>query len=443
MSKPVVAIVGRPNVGKSTLFNYIIGERKSIIEDTPGVTRDRIYAMTEWRNREFIIIDTGGIEPFSDDRILKHMRIQAQIAIDTADVIIFLVDVKEGLLATDHDVYDMLRKTNKPVILVINKVDNIGAPPNEVYDFYNLAAGEYITISSSHGLGIGELLDAVYDHFPEETDEEDDKQSIKVSVIGKPNVGKSSLINKILGEERLIVTDIPGTTRDAVDTYIRKPEGEFIFIDTAGVRKKSKINDSIEHYSIIRSFSAVDKSDVCILLIDAEENVTEQDTKIAGYAHEQGKAIIVAVNKWDVVEKQTGTLENYRKDVYSKLAFMTYAPVVFISALTGQRINTLFKLIVEVNEEAGKRISTGLLNNVINDAVAMVQPPSDKGKRLKIYYITQVGTKPPSFVLFVNEKKLMHYSYLRYIENQLRKTFGFKGTPIVMVVREKSKGDIE
>lgn len=442
MSKPVVAIVGRPNVGKSTLFNHIIGERKSITEDTPGVTRDRIYGETHWRGREFFLVDTGGIEPFSDDNMLKHMRIQAQLAIDTADVIIFLVDGKEGLLATDHDVYDMLRKTKKPTVLAINKIDNIGDPPQEVYEFYNLAAGDFVTISSSHGLGMGDLLDAVYDHFPGESISDTEGEAIRVSVIGKPNVGKSSLINKILGEERLIVTDTPGTTRDAVDTYVSINERDFIFIDTAGVRRKSRISDNIEHYSIIRAFAAIDKSDVCIMMIDAQDGVTDQDTKIAGYAHERGKGLVIAINKWDLIEKETGTLEEYRRDVYGKLSFLTYAPTVFISALTGQRINTLFRLIVEIDEETRKRISTGLLNSVLNDALAMVQPPSDRGRRLRIYYMTQVGIKPPTFVLFVNEKKLMHYSYLRYLENQIRRTFGFKGTPIILIVREKSKEDL-
>jgi len=441
LRKPIVAIVGRPNVGKSTLFNYIAGKRISIVEDTPGVTRDRIYTEGEWRNRKFILIDTGGIEPFSEDEIMQQMKRQAEIAIETADVIVFMVDAKEGLTASDHEVANLLRKTNKPVILAINKVDNIGEPPPEVYEFYNLAAGEFMTVSSSHGLGIGDLLDEIFKHFSDEDADDDDEEIIKVSVIGKPNVGKSSLINKILGEERLIVTDIPGTTRDAIDTFVEKGEDKFIFIDTAGIRRKSKIIDNIEKYSTIRSWTAVERADVCLIMIDAEEGVTEQDTKIAGYAHEQGKASIIAVNKWDLIDKETGTLEEYEKKVREKLSFMPYAPVVFISALTGKRIEKLYDLIKSVAQQASIRVTTGVLNDVINEAIAMVQPPSDKGKRLKIYYITQVGTKPPTFVLFINDEKLMHYSYMRYIENQLRKTFGFEGTPIKIIARERKKGD--
>lgn len=439
MRKPIVAIVGRPNVGKSTLFNHITGKRISIVEDTPGVTRDRIYAEGEWRNRKFILIDTGGIEPFSVDEIKQQMRRQAEIAIETADVIVFMVDAKEGLTASDHEVANILRKANKPVIMAINKVDNVGDPPPEVYEFYNLAIGDLLAISSIHGLGIGDLLDEIFRHFPEEGAEDADEDVVKVSVIGKPNVGKSSLINRILGEERLIVTNIPGTTRDAIDTYVEKGEKKFIFIDTAGIRRKSKIEENIERYSTIRSWTAIERSDVCLIVIDALEGVTEQDTKIAGYAHEQGKGSIIVVNKWDAIEKETGTLEEYEKEVLDKLSFMTYAPVIFISALTGKRVEKLYDMINYVAEQSSLRIATGVLNNVLNEAIAMVQPPSDKGKRLKIYYITQVSVKPPTFVLFINDEKLMHYSYTRYIENQLRRAFGFKGTPIVIIPRERKK----
>jgi GTP-binding protein len=439
LRKPIVAIVGRPNVGKSTLFNHITGKRISIVEDTPGVTRDRIYAEGEWRNRKFILIDTGGIEPFSVDEIKQQMRRQAEIAIETADVIVFMVDAKEGLTASDHEVANILRKANKPVIMAINKVDNVGDPPPEVYEFYNLAIGDLLAISSIHGLGIGDLLDEIFRHFPEEGAEDADEDVVKVSVIGKPNVGKSSLINRILGEERLIVTNIPGTTRDAIDTYVEKGEKKFIFIDTAGIRRKSKIEENIERYSTIRSWTAIERSDVCLIVIDALEGVTEQDTKIAGYAHEQGKGSIIVVNKWDAIEKETGTLEEYEKEVLDKLSFMTYAPVIFISALTGKRVEKLYDMINYVAEQSSLRIATGVLNNVLNEAIAMVQPPSDKGKRLKIYYITQVSVKPPTFVLFINDEKLMHYSYTRYIENQLRRAFGFKGTPIVIIPRERKK----
>jgi len=437
MSKPIVAIVGRPNVGKSALFNYIIGKRISIVEDTPGITRDRIYAEAEWRNRKFILIDTGGIEPYSEDQILQQMRRQAEIAIETADVILFMVDAKEGLVASDYEVANMLRKTKKPVILTVNKVDRIGATPPEVYEFYNLGMGDPVPISSLHGLGIGDLLDLIYDHFPEDTEDDYDETAIKVAVIGKPNVGKSSLINRILGEDRLIVTNIPGTTRDAVDSFVEKNGDKFIFIDTAGIRRKSKITDNIEKYSVIRSWTAIERADVCLIMIDAKEGVTEQDAKIAGYSHEKGKAAIIVVNKWDAVKKETGTLEEYQKQVQEKLSFMTYAPVIFISALTGQRVEKLFGLIKEVWEQSMLRIPTGVLNDVINEATAMVQPPSDKGKNMKIFYITQTAVKPPSFVLFVNDMELMHFSYERYLENQIRKTFGFKGTPIRFILKEK------
>ncbi|HZK28056.1 MAG TPA: ribosome biogenesis GTPase Der [Thermoclostridium sp.] len=439
MSKPIVAIVGRPNVGKSTLFNYIAKKRISIIEDTPGVTRDRIYAEADWRGRDFTLIDTGGIEPFTGDYIKQMMLRQAEVAVETADVIIFIVDIKTGLTAADDDVAVILRKSLKPIIVAVNKSDNVGDIPPAAYEFYNLGMGEIYPISSIHGLGIGDLLDAVYEHFPEEMDYELDEDIIKVAVIGKPNVGKSSLINSILGENRVIVSDIPGTTRDAIDTYVERGENRYIFIDTAGIRRKSKIDENIERYSVIRSWTAVDRADVCIVMIDANDSVTEQDTKIAGYAHEQGKACIVVVNKWDEIEKETGTLEKMRKEVIQKLAFMDYAPIVFISAKTGQRVERLFELVDFVFDQASFRIQTGMLNDVLNEAIAMVQPPSDKGKRLKIYYMVQVGIKPPKFVLFVNDKQLMHFSYERYIINTLRNNFGFEGTPIQLIIREKGQ----
>ncbi len=437
MSKPVVAIVGRPNVGKSTFFNYLAGRRISIIEDTPGVTRDRIYAESEWRGTKFTLIDTGGIEAYSEDYIKQQMVRQAQIAIDTADVIVLLVDVRTGLTAADEDVAVMLRKSTKPVVVAVNKADSIGNPPPEAYEFYNLGMGEIYPVSSIHGLGMGDLLDAIYDNFPTQTLEGDEDDYIKVAVIGKPNAGKSSIINKILGEDRVIVSDIPGTTRDAIDTFYEVDGKRYMFIDTAGIRRKSKIDEDIEKYSIIRSWAAVDRADVCVIMIDANDGVTEQDTKIAGYAHEQGKASIIAINKWDLIEKETGTMEEYRKNVQKNLEFMNYAPIVFISAKTGQRVERLFELIDYVNNQASFRVQTGVLNDVLNDAVAMVQPPSDKGKRLKIYYMTQTGVKPPSFVVFVNDAELMHYSYERYIKNTLRSNFGFEGTPIRFTIKEK------
>lgn len=437
--KALVAIVGRPNVGKSTFFNYLAGKRISIVEDTPGVTRDRIYTEVEWRNRKFTLIDTGGIEPYSEDKIMKQMKNQAEIAIETADVIIFMVDMKDGLTASDREVATMLRKSKKPIILAVNKVDKVGELPAEVYEFYNLGMDNLMPISSIHGLGVGDLLDEVFKYFPDEAEEEYDEEVIKVAVVGKPNAGKSSLINKILGEERVIVSDIPGTTRDAIDTYVENEEGKFVFIDTAGIRRKSKITENIERYSAIRSWTAIERADVCLIMIDAVEGVTEQDTKIAGYAHEQGKASIIVVNKWDLVEKTTGTLEEYRKTVLEKLGFMLYAPVVFISAKTGQRVDKIYDLVKYVANQAALRITTGVLNDLLNEAIAMVQPPSDKGRRLKIYYMTQASVKPPTFVLFVNNMELMHYSYERYLENQLRKSFGFEGTPIRFLIREKEK----
>lgn len=437
MSKPIVAVVGRPNVGKSTFFNYIAGKRISIVEDTPGVTRDRIYAEAEWRSRKFTVIDTGGIEPYSQDHIMQQMKRQAEIAVDTADVIIFMVDIKEGITPTDCEVAVMLKKAGKPVVLAVNKVDNVGVMPPEAYEFYNLGFGELVTVSSTHGLGIGDLLDEVYKHFPDSDASEYDDEVIKVAVVGKPNTGKSSLINKILGEERLIVTNIPGTTRDAIDTPFEDGEDKYVFIDTAGVRRKSKVTGNIERYSVIRSFTAIERADVCLIMIDAVEGVAVQDTKIAGYAHEQGKASIIVVNKWDLIEKTTGTLEEYRKSVLEKLGFMTYAPVLFISAKTGHRVKKLFELIKFVFEQSSFRISTGMLNDFLSESTAIVQPPSDKGRRLKIFYITQTGVRPPTFIIFVNSIELFHYSYERYLENQLRKSFGFEGTPIRFIRREK------
>lgn len=439
MRKPTFAIVGRPNVGKSTLFNKIIGERISIVEDTPGVTRDRIYAEGEWLTRKFILIDTGGIEPANDDIILEQMRRQAQIAVDMADAIIFMVDVKSGLTSADKDVAAMLMRSGKTIVLVCNKVDNVGDVPMEFYEFYNLGLDEPIAVSSVHGLGTGDLLDKLFEYVDWDDDGEADDDSIKVAVIGKPNVGKSSLINRILGENRVIVSNIAGTTRDAIDTEYERDGQKYTFIDTAGMRKKGKIDENIERYSVVRSLSAVDRSDVVLILIDAEEGVTEQDTKIAGYAHEQGKASIIVVNKWDLVEKDSNTMAKFRADVEKGLAYMTYAPVAFTSALTGARIGKLFDLIKYVNMQHAMRISTGVLNDILNEAVSKVQPPSDKGRRLKIMYITQASTKPPTFVLFVNDKELAHYSYVRYIENQIRSSFGLEGTPIRFIIRQRGE----
>ncbi|MDK2800672.1 MAG: GTPase [Clostridiales bacterium] len=439
MSKPIVALVGRPNVGKSTLFNKIIGQRISIVEDTPGVTRDRIYAEGEWLGRIFTLIDTGGIEPTSKDEILTQMRQQAEVAVETSHVIVFLVDVKDGLTASDKDVANMLIKSGKPIVLACNKVDNIGEPPLELYEFYNLGLGEPIPISSIHGLGIGDLLDAVAEHFPDAVDDEYDEDIMKVAIIGKPNAGKSSLVNKILGENRVIVSDVPGTTRDAIDTYFEKDGDKYIFIDTAGMRKKGKIFENIERYSVIRSLTAIERSNVCLIMIDASEGVTEQDTKIAGFAHEQGKASIIVINKWDLIEKDDKTMHLFRQEVMNKLSFMTYAPIAFISAKTGQRIGKLFELIKYVADQHSMRISTGMLNDIINEAVVKVQPPSDKGKRLKILYVTQASVKPPTFVIFVNDKELMHFSYQRYIENQIRSAFGLEGTPLRFIIRERSR----
>ena len=442
MSKPIIALIGRPNVGKSTFFNYIIGERKSIVEDTPGVTRDRIYADTEWRGRKFTIIDTGGIEPKSNDEILVQMKRQAQIAMETADVIIFLTDIKQGVTATDYEVATMLRKTGKPIVLVCNKADNIGETPDDIYEFYNLGLGDPLPVSALNQLGTGEVLDAIYDKFPEEVELDDDDEYIHVAVIGKPNAGKSSLINKILGENRLIVSDVAGTTRDAIDTKFENEHGKYVFIDTAGIRRKSKIEEDIEKYSILRAKAAIDNTHVCVLVIDATEGVTDQDAKIAGEAHESGKGVIILVNKWDAMEKETGTLENYKKTIREKLSYLAYAPILFVSALTGQRVDKLFPLINSVNENNSKRVSTSMLNDVIREAITAVQPPSDKGRRLKIYYATQASIRPPTFVVFCNSAKLFHFSYQRYLINNIRDNFGgLEGTPVRLIIREKQKED--
>ncbi len=437
MAKPVVAIVGRPNVGKSTLFNKIAGTRISIVDDTPGVTRDRVFADAEWLGRDFTLIDTGGIEPKADDEILSQMRAQAQLAIEMAHVVIFIVNVRDGLTAADKDVAALLIKSGKPIVLAVNKVDNTGDPPMDFYEFYNLGLGDPVAISSTHGLGVGDLLDECAKHFPsaEEGDEEED--IIKVAVVGKPNAGKSSLINRILGEERVIVTNIAGTTRDAIDTHYERNGQKYTFIDTAGIRRKSKVDEQIERYSVIRAFAAVERSDVCIIMIDGAEGITEQDSKIAGFVHESGKAAIVVVNKWDIVEKETNTMKNYKLDILDTLAFMQYAPIQFISAKTGARVDKLFDMINAAAEQNARRITTGMLNDVIGEATAKVQPPSDKGKRLRIYYATQATAKPPTFVIFVNKAELFHFSYQRYLENQLRAAFGFEGTPIRFIIRER------
>ena len=435
--KPIVAIVGRPNVGKSTLFNKITGKRISIVEDTPGITRDRIYADAEWSGREFTLIDTGGIEPNSDDVILSQMRRQAQLAIDSADVIILVTDMQSGVVATDEEVATMLRRSGKPVVLCVNKCDKIGEPPAEFYEFYNLCLGDPIQVSAVHGHGTGDLLDEVVKYFPPSQDEEQDDEYIRVAVIGKPNVGKSSLVNAISGEERAIVSDIAGTTRDATDTYIENDNGKFIFVDTAGIRRKSRVDEAIEKYSVIRARMAVERASVCIIMIDATEGFTEQDSKVAGIAHDLGKACIIAVNKWDAVEKDGRTMDSYRKKLMKDFAFMSYAPIIFISAKTGQRLDRLFDLIKYVDTQNAMRISTGKLNDILAEATARVQPPTDKGKRLKIYYITQASTRPPTFVCFVNNKELFHYSYQRYIDNQIREVFGLEGTPTRMVIRER------
>ena len=440
MARPVVAIVGRPNVGKSTFFNKLIGERRSIVEDVPGVTRDRIYGETEWRGRKLTMIDTGGIEPKTDDIILSQMKLQAEIAVESADVIVFLCDVRTGLTAADRDVAIMLKKSGKPIVPVINKCDSVGALPYEFYEFYELGFdAEPIAVSSVHGSGTGDVLDAVLASLPETDAEEEEDDSIKVAVIGKPNAGKSSMINRLVGSNRLIVSDIAGTTRDAVDTHVENQYGKFTFIDTAGIRRQSKINDKIEKYSVLRAHMAVERADVCLIMVDANEGVTEQDEKIAGIAHEAGKACIILVNKWDTIEKDNSTVNQFTTQVYEALGYMQYAPLIFVSAKTGQRVNNIFEHICYVYNQSNMRVSTGMLNDVLGDATTRVQPPSDKGRRLKIYYMTQIRTAPPTFVFFCNSAPLFHFSYQRYLENCLRETFGFRGTPIKLIVREKGE----
>ena len=439
MAKPIVAIIGKPNVGKSRFFNYVVGQRISIVEDTPGVTRDRVYADTSWRDREFTLIDTAGIEPDSDDVIISQMRNQANIAISVADVILFITDIKQGVTAVDSEIAMMLKKSNKPIVLACNKSDNYGEPPAEIYEFYNLGLGDPYPISAANAIGIGDLLDAIYEKLPPKSEDEFDSERIKVALIGKPNVGKSSLLNRILGEERSIVSNIAGTTRDAIDSEFENEFGKYTFIDTAGVRRKAKVNESIEKFSVMRTLFAIERADVCVLLIDATEGVTDQDAKVLGEAHEAGKGIIIAVNKWDAIEKENGTLEEYKKDVYNKLGYATYAPMIFISAKTGQRVNKLFEMINNVYEQNSLRVTTAVINEVINEAIAVVQPPSDKGKRLKILYGTQASTKPPTFVIFVNNKDLFHFSYQRYLINCFRNNFGLEGTPVRIIVREKGE----
>ena len=436
--KPLIAIVGRPNVGKSMLFNKLVGQRLSIVEDTPGVTRDRLYAEAEWRNRKFDLVDTGGIEPSADSQILAFMRQQAEIAIQHATVILFVCDIKTGLTASDQEVANMLLRSQKPVVLAVNKMDQVGITNPDIYEFYNLGLGDPIAVSAVHGHGTGDLLDACMEYFPPEDGEEEEDDVIKVAVIGKPNVGKSSLVNRILGEQRVIVSDMAGTTRDAVDSYFENQKGKYLFIDTAGMRKKSKVDDRIEKFSVLRATMAIERADVCLILVDANEGVTEQDTKVAGLAHEAGKACIIVVNKWDAIEKDEKTMDHMRQDIRRDLSYMTYAPIVFISALTGQRVDRLFDLINYVNDQASLRITTGMLNTVLADATARVQPPTDKGRRLKIYYMTQIGIKPPHFVCFCNDAKLFHFSYQRYLENQIRSTFGLEGTPVRLTIRQKS-----
>ena len=439
MSRPLVAIVGRPNVGKSLLFNRLVGQRLSIVEDTPGVTRDRLYAECEWCGRKFDMVDTGGIEPSTDSEILLFMREQAQIAIDSATVIVLVTDIRTGVTAADKDVANMLLRSRKPVVLAVNKADSTGAEDPAIYEFYSLGLGDPIAVSAVHGHGTGDLLDACLAHFPEASEDEEEADCIKVAVIGKPNVGKSSLINHILGEKRLIVSNMAGTTRDAVDTLFENQYGRDMFSDTAGIRRKSKVEERVEKFSVMRAQMAIERADVCLIMIDARDGVTEQDTKIAGLAHEAGKASIVVVNKWDLVEKETGTMEKMRKDIMRDLSFMSYAPILFISALTGQRTDRIFELINFVNDQSNMRITTGMLNNVLADAQARVQPPTDKGRRLKIYYMTQTGIKPPNFVIFCNNRELFHFSYQRYLENQIRAVFGLEGTPVRIVIRQKGE----
>ena len=441
MSKPLVAIVGRPNVGKSMLFNRLVGQRLSIVEDTPGVTRDRLYAEAEWCGRKFNMVDTGGIEPTTDSEILLFMREQAQIAINAANVIIFVTDIRTGVTAADKDVANMLLRSKKPVVLAVNKADSTGAMDPAVYEFYSLGLGDPLPVSAIHGHGTGDLLDECLKYFPDPDEEDEEDDSIKVAVIGKPNVGKSSLVNRILGEKRVIVSNVAGTTRDAVDSSFENKYGKYVFIDTAGIRRKSRVDERVEKFSVMRAKLAIERADVCLILIDARDGVTEQDTKIAGLAHEAGKASIIVVNKWDLIDKETGTMEKMRKNIMRDLSFMNYAPILFISAMTGQRIERIFELINYVNDQSNMRISTGMLNNVLADAQARVQPPTDKGRRLKIYYMTQTGIKPPCFVIFCNSRELFHFSYQRYIENQIRAVFGLEGTPVRIVIRQK--GDRE
>ncbi len=441
MSRPLVAIVGRPNVGKSLLFNRLVGQRLSIVEDTPGVTRDRLYASCDWNGRKFDVVDTGGIEPSTDDEILLFMREQAQLAIDAATVIVLVTEIGTGVTAADQEVANMLLRSRKPVVLCVNKMDRTGEPDPGIYEFYGLGLGDPIALSAVHGHGTGDLLDACVAHFPPADADEEDEDRIKVAIIGKPNVGKSSLTNLILGEKRVIVSDVAGTTRDAVDSPFENQYGKYLFIDTAGIRRRSRVDDRVEKFSVLRAQMAIERSDVCLIMIDAREGVTEQDTKIAGMAHEAGKASIVVVNKWDLVEKDSKTMDNMRKEVLRDLSFMSYAPVLFISAMTGQRTQRIFELVNYVNEQSAMRITTGMLNNVLADAQARVQPPTDRGRRLKIYYMTQTGIKPPNFVVFCNAAELFHFSYQRYLENQIRATFGLEGTPIRMVIRQK--GDKE
>ncbi len=438
MSKPVVAIVGRPNVGKSTFFNYIVGQRISIVEDTPGVTRDRVYAESNWRGRDFTVIDTAGIEELTGDTIVNQMREQVDIAISVADVIIFLTDIKQGITAADEEIATLLKKSKKPIVLVCNKADNFGKDPMELYEFYNLGIGTPLPLSAANAIGVGDVLDAIYEKFPDENEQDLDSEVIKVAIIGKPNAGKSSLVNRILGENRVIVSDVAGTTRDAIDSEYENEYGKYVFIDTAGIRRKSKVKENIEKYSVMRSNLAIERADVCIMMIDATEGVSEQDSKILGEAHEAGKGIIIAVNKWDEIEKDNYTLEKFKKDVYNEFPFATYAPIIFISAKTGQRVNKLFEMINNVANQNALRVSTAVLNQVINEAIAVVQPPSDKGKRLKIFYGTQASTKPPTFVIFVNKKELFHFSYERYLVNCIRNNFGLEGTPVRIIVREKN-----
>ena len=442
MPKPMIAIVGRPNVGKSALFNKLIGQRLSIVEDTPGVTRDRIYGESDWNGRKFTLIDTGGIEPRTDSEILTFMREQAEIAISHADVIVFLTDIKTGLTASDQEVAGMLQRSGKPIVLAVNKMDSTGNVDPDFYEFYNLGLGDPIAVSAVHGHGTGDLLDECVKYFPPEGEDEEDDDRIQVAIIGKPNVGKSSLTNKILGQQRTIVSNVAGTTRDAIDSYFENETGKYVFIDTAGMRKKSRVDEAIERYSVLRAQMAIERADVCLILIDAQDGVTEQDTKVAGLAHEAGKACVIVVNKWDLIEKDGKTMDRMREEIRRDLAYMTYAPILFISAATGQRVDRLFELIQYVNNQASTRITTGMLNSVLADAQTRVQPPTDKGRRLKIYYMTQAGIKPPHFVCFCNDARLFHFSYQRYLENQIRSVFGLEGTPVKMTIREKGDKEV-